>query len=487
MKKKNWLLGTIGGMDAALILIIGLGFAACGGGDDETPVTPPAHTHTYSTTWSSNATQHWKECTGADCDAKTETANHAPSNGKCTTCQYDNTPAHTHTYSTTWSSNAAQHWKECTGAGCDAKTEIANHAQTNGVCTTCGYDNTPPHTHTYSTTWSNNETYHWKECTGAGCDDITESGYHEPADGVCTTCGYDNHTHTYSSEWTSDETEHWKECTGADCDAKTDTANHTLAHGLCTTCGYGTVIHKYSLEWTSDETEHWKECTFTNCDTITETAYHAPADGVCTTCGYDSHVHAYVYTVTSTSYPAQSIQTCSCGETTGTTRDTIIGDTGPAGGIIFYVAASGFKLSGIGPTAHYYLEAAPVNQGTSLTWVSSGYSTTSLGTGEEVGAGRMNTYVILNVNANAPAAKACADYRGGGKNDWFLPSKDELNEMYNARTHLGITSGNYEYWSSSQYNYDYCFAWTQRFVSGYSLDFKYKESNYLYVRAVRAF
>ncbi|MCL2264970.1 MAG: formylglycine-generating enzyme family protein [Treponema sp.] len=58
-------------------------------------------------------------------------------------CDNGNTPLHIHTYSTTWTSNAALHWKECTGAGCDAKTGTANHAPVNGVCTTCGYDNTP--------------------------------------------------------------------------------------------------------------------------------------------------------------------------------------------------------------------------------------------------------------------------------------------------------------------------------------------------------
>ena len=66
----------------AIMAMIGFGFIACG--DDET------HEHTWSQTWSSNATQHWKECTGEGCDAKTETANHAPADGVCITCGYDN-------------------------------------------------------------------------------------------------------------------------------------------------------------------------------------------------------------------------------------------------------------------------------------------------------------------------------------------------------------------------------------------------------------
>jgi len=54
-----------------------------------------------------------------------------------------NGSTHIHTYSTTWLSDVSQHWKKCTGAGCDAKTETANHAPANGICITCGYDNTP--------------------------------------------------------------------------------------------------------------------------------------------------------------------------------------------------------------------------------------------------------------------------------------------------------------------------------------------------------
>jgi hypothetical protein len=43
------------------------------------------HTHTYSTTWSSNATQHWHECTAND-GAKTDIANHT--GDPCAVCEY---------------------------------------------------------------------------------------------------------------------------------------------------------------------------------------------------------------------------------------------------------------------------------------------------------------------------------------------------------------------------------------------------------------
>ena len=157
-----------------------------------------------------------------------------------------------------------------------------------------------------------------------------------------------------------------------------------------------------------------------------------------------------------------------------------IGDTGTGGGIVFYDKGSVSD-------GWHYLEAAPVNQGTSLRWASSGYTDTSIaGTRTAIGTGKANTAAILTVDANAPAAKACADYRGGGKDDWFLPSKDELNEMYKARTHLGISSG--YFWSSSQYYYYY--AWFQNFADGLQYDGYQYDITKGYsspVRAIRAF
>jgi len=49
------------------------------------PEPDPVHTHTYSTEWSHNATQHWHECTAND-GAKTDLANHT--GDPCTVCEY---------------------------------------------------------------------------------------------------------------------------------------------------------------------------------------------------------------------------------------------------------------------------------------------------------------------------------------------------------------------------------------------------------------
>ena len=124
-----------------------------------------------------------------------------------------------------------------------------------------------------------------------------------------------------------------------------------------------------------------------------------------------------------------------------------IGDTGPGGGIIFYRNPDSFTMTDTGETAHY-LEAAPVNQG-NLAWASANFTATDIsGTETDIGTGRKNTVLILAVDSNAPAALACNNYTNNGMNDWFLPSRDELNELYRQKNHLGISSG--YFWSSSQ-------------------------------------
>jgi uncharacterized repeat protein (TIGR02543 family) len=115
-----------------------------------------------------------------------------------------------------------------------------------------------------------------------------------------------------------------------------------------------------------------------------------------------------------------------------------IGGTGPGGGTIFYSDASGFTMTDTGERCHY-LEYTSLG---SYTWASSGYTTTNIaGTSMPLGSGRRNTALILAVDANAPAAKACKDFLGGGKTDWFLPSTHEHEE---------ILYQPYDYWSSCQ-------------------------------------
>jgi hypothetical protein len=75
-----------------------------------------------------------------------------------------------------------------------------------------------------------------------------------------------------------------------------------------------------------------------------------------------------------------------------------------------------------------------------------------------------------------------------GYNDWFLPSKDELDLMYKNLKAKGLGEfGNNVYWSSSEYTNKN--AWEQNFSNGiqYDIYFSYGKAYPYSVRAVRAF
>jgi len=173
-----------------------------------------------------------------------------------------------------------------------------------------------------------------------------------------------------------------------------------------------------------------------------------------------------------------------------------VGETSPGGGIIFYYSEAGFTVTGLG-TCHY-LEAAPANQNQliGVTWSSGSFNNfvdVTGAAGTAIGTGKANTAAIVAAlpddTAANNAAKAAVAYTGGGKSDWFLPSKDELNAMYEAKTHLGISSGGF--WSSSQQSDNSGGAWVLYFANdgGYQLP----TIKHIYtgmdvdVRAVRAF
>ena len=81
------------------------------------------------------------------------------------------------------------------------------------------------------------------------------------------------------------------------------------------------------------------------------------------------------------------------------------------------------------------------------------------------------------------AKDLCKDYRGGGKSDWYLPDKDQLNYIYMNLRKTGIIKDEKWYWSSST-SYD-IYAWYQQFSDG-KQDYYYEDSEGS-VRAVRSF
>jgi len=126
---------------------------------------PPSHEHSYGD-WRKDGTSHWHECTDDDCPDREESikdkAAHVytdDADTTCDTCGYERTitpPAHEHRYGD-WRKDGTNHWHECTDADCPNREESikdkAAHVYTDDAdttCDTCGYERTimpPAHEH----------------------------------------------------------------------------------------------------------------------------------------------------------------------------------------------------------------------------------------------------------------------------------------------------------------------------------------------------
>jgi hypothetical protein len=165
-----------------------------------------------------------------------------------------------------------------------------------------------------------------------------------------------------------------------------------------------------------------------------------------------------------------------------------LGSTGPGGGKIFYIATSPFAC---GATLSFwcsYLEAAASTTSpawTDATYAWSGNTNTSVATAISIGSGYKNTLTMIGQSGAGTegAGNVAQAFRGGGLSDWYLPSADEANQLYNNRNSVGGWVNSY-YWSSSQSSADKAFnQW-----NGIAFPFEAsKSSTTLYVRPVRAF
>jgi hypothetical protein len=183
-----------------------------------------------------------------------------------------------------------------------------------------------------------------------------------------------------------------------------------------------------------------------------------------------------------------------------------VGDIGPGGGIVFYDA---------GKEEYWgrYLEMAPQScEGVRYAWRPAGNNNTVYKpqgdqTAAElrvlakgIGMGKANTRIItLALGAGKYAAKYAEDLVCGGRDDWFLPSKDELDTAYNrlAQNRVGSKDtpiGGFNkgyYWTSTDYNDKT--AWSQYFMDGQqfdrvqTMDGNRTPPNPFRVRAIRAF
>ena len=344
------------------------------------------HTHTYSTEWSTDDANHWHECT---CGDKKDLAAHADANkdhncdvcGKkmsdhtggtatckdkatCSICGQKYGDLAAHNYKTTWSTDSTKHWHEC--SVCGDKKDVAAHVDANkdhncdvcgkkmsdhtggtatckdkATCTICGQKYGDLAAHNYKTEWSKDKNKHWHECSV--CGDKKDEAAHTPGapatettPQTCTVCGYVikaalGHTHNFNQKNTIKT--YLK--SAATCTAK------AVYYYSCSCGEKGTATfesgdlaaHNYKTEWSKDSTKHWHECSV--CGNKKDEAAHTPGAAAtettpqtCTTCGYVikeaiGHVHSYTEKNTDAKYlksaaictaKAVYYYSCSCGE-----------------------------------------------------------------------------------------------------------------------------------------------------------------------------
>lgn len=132
-----------------------------------------------------------------------------------------------------------------------------------------------------------------------------------------------------------------------------------------------------------------------------------------------------------------------------------IGDTGPAGGLIF------FENPNHSTDGWRYLEATPYDQSAGAKWGC--FRKAIAGArGTAVGTGKQNTLDMLAACPDPDTAAAlCANLSVNGVRGWFLPSRDELALMYSNLKANGAgdfrdggVADNFEYWASSQQTAD---------------------------------
>ena len=233
------------------------------------------------------------------------------------------------------------------------------------------------------------------------------------------------------------------------------------------------------------------------------------------------------YTITATN---------TSGSTTQTFRLTVtavvytIGQNGPGGGKVFYVATTAFSCGPTLAATCTYLEAVPFGWMTELdfkgdtvdvnrNWSEStpvdlqrGPFGTTGGTATAIGSGYQNTKAMFDVgNDNTAVSAGALAYAytvtvlGVTYDDWYLPSKNELNQMCKwqrgitgeALTNLAtvctggvINSGvgaqgfDGDYWTSTEVN-DFT-VWSQSFVTGAQRNNTAKQEGGR-VRPIRAF
>ena len=150
-----------------------------------------------------------------------------------------------------------------------------------------------------------------------------------------------------------------------------------------------------------------------------------------------------------------------------------VGDTGPAGGMVFYDKGSysdGWR----------YMEVTLENLA-NTAWGSGIFVG---GTSKDIGTGKTNTETIVAAlgRSTTYAARFCDEYVLNGYDDWFLPSENEMKELHAQQDIVGNFS-NLMYWGSTESDADN--AYFLNLITGF--ENYYGKSSYGSIRAVRTF
>ena len=103
---------------------------------------------------------------------------------------------HQHTWSTKWSSNVEEHWQDAT---CEHAGQVVANREKHvdldhdGICDKCFRNLVDPeHEHTFSESWSFNETEHWHAATcGHNVTSDNQNHFDNNYDGFCDICNYE--------------------------------------------------------------------------------------------------------------------------------------------------------------------------------------------------------------------------------------------------------------------------------------------------------
>ena len=292
------------------------------GGIIATGTSIPAGAHTPSSTWNSDGTYHWKECTTMGCGVVIDgsKAKHSSTGANVATCQHkavcdvcnvEYGALAAHNPASGWTSDASGHWHACQTANCTEKCDFASHTPDHTghateeyaiKCTECEYviEAQLAHTHVFdkevttdtykasdATCTAKATYYHSCVCgaKGTATFEYGELAEHNWTPATCTapkTCSACQATegdplgHTEGTEWKSDKDNHWHTCTVAGCGGviESSKAAHTPDREAatetdavkCSVCGYvitPALGHTHDVDTTkfeSDETNHWNTC-----------------------------------------------------------------------------------------------------------------------------------------------------------------------------------------------------------------------------------